>query len=53
MVEIKTVERLLPIHRAQVMSYLKATKGRLGLLINFNENILKDGVRRIIWSEVV
>ena len=52
-VEIKTVERLLPIHRAQVMSYLKATKGRLGLLINFNENILKDGVRRIIWSEVV
>jgi len=49
-IEIKAVERLLPIHRAQVMSYLKATKGRLGLLINFNESILRDGIRRIIWS---
>jgi GxxExxY protein len=51
--EIKAVERLLPIHRAQVMSYLKATKLTVGLLINFNERILKSGVRRIIWSEVV
>jgi len=51
-VEIKAVERLLPIHKAQVMSYLKATRGRLGLLINFNERILRDGIRRIIWSEV-
>ena len=51
-VEIKAVEKLMPIHRAQVMSYLKATKGRLGLLINFNESILRDGIRRIIWSEI-
>lgn len=50
-VEIKAVERLLPIHRAQVMPYLKATNKTLGLLINFNENVLKDGIRRIIWSE--
>ena len=50
-VEIKAVERLLPIHRAQGMSYLKATKGKLGLLINFNERILKSGIQRIIWSE--
>jgi len=33
------------------MSYLKATKGRLGLLINFNERVSRDGVRRIIWSD--
>jgi len=49
-VEIKAVESLLPIHRAQVMSYLKATKGRLGLLINFNESLLSAGIRRVIWS---
>lgn len=50
-VEIKAVERLMPIHRAQVMSYLKARKSGLGLLINFNERMLKLGVERIIWSE--
>ncbi len=52
-VEIKAVETLLPIHKAQVMSYLKATRRRLGLLINFNERILKSGIQRIIWSEPV
>ena len=52
-VEIKTVERLLPIHKAQVISYLKATGSRVGLLINFNERILKTGIQRIIWSDVV
>ena len=50
-VEIKAVDRLMPIHRAQVMSYLKARKSGLGLLINFNERMLKLGVERIIWSE--
>jgi GxxExxY protein len=50
-VELKAVERLMPIHRAQVMSYLKARKSGLGLLINFNERMLKLGVERIIWSE--
>jgi GxxExxY protein len=52
-VEIKAVDRLLPIHRAQVISYLKATKGHVGLLINFNEAILKSGLQRVIWSEAV
>jgi len=52
-VEIKAVERLLPIHRAQVMSYLKATGKNLGLLINFNERLLKAGIQRIIWSETI
>jgi GxxExxY protein len=52
-VEIKAVERLLPIHKAQVISYLKATRQRVGLLINFNERMLKTGIQRIVWSEFV
>ncbi len=51
LIELKAVDRLAPIHNAQVMSYLKATKLHLGLLINFNVPLLKDGIRRIIWSK--
>jgi GxxExxY protein len=47
-VELKAVDQLAPIHSAQVISYLKATGLRLGLLINFNVAILKDGLRRIV-----
>jgi len=47
-VELKTVEALLPIHTAQVISYLKATHCSLGLLINFNVPILKQGIKRIV-----
>ena len=46
-VELKAVEALSPIHTAQVISYLKATGFKTGLLINFNVAVLKDGVRRI------
>jgi len=49
-VELKAVERLLPIHQAQVLSYLKATGCRLGLLINFHESQLRQGIRRIVFS---
>lgn len=49
-VEIKTVEALAPIHKAQSISYLKATGHRLALLINFNSTFLKDGIKRIILS---
>ncbi|MBI2760193.1 MAG: GxxExxY protein [Chloroflexi bacterium] len=49
-VELKAVEGLLPIHQAQVLSYLKATGHQLALLINFNEMALKYGIRRIIRS---
>jgi GxxExxY protein len=49
-VELKAVERLIEIHRAQVISYLKATGRQLGLLINFNVPVLKAGVRRVIWN---
>jgi len=47
-IELKAVERLLPIHTAQVMTYLKIAEKRLGLLINFNTDVLTNGVKRII-----
>jgi len=49
-VELKAVEKLLPLHRAQVISYLKATSQPLGLLVNFNERLLRDGIWRIVLS---
>ncbi len=49
-VELKAVENLIPKHKAQVISYLKMTKQPLGLLINFNETLLKDGIQRIIYT---
>ncbi len=47
-VELKAVEQLLPLHTAQLMSYLKVTECKLGLLLNFNTPIMKNGIRRII-----
>ena len=49
-VELKTVEKLAPIHQAQLLSYLKMTQLQLGLLINFNVPILKKGIKRVILS---
>jgi GxxExxY protein len=46
-VELKAVEFLLPIHEAQLMSYMKAAHIRLGLLINFNVRKLVNGIKRI------
>jgi len=47
-VEIKSIEKLLPIHQAQLMSYLKLTDCKVGLLINFNVNIMKNGIKRVV-----
>ena len=47
-VELKAVEKLEPIHIAQVLSYLKLSGCNVGLLINFNVKLLKDGIRRLI-----
>ena len=44
--ELKAVETLLPIHEAQLLTYLKLGGWQLGLLINFNVEVLKDGIRR-------
>jgi len=48
LVELKAVEQLLPLHQAQVMTYLKLSGLRLGLLINFNVPLIKNGIKRII-----
>jgi GxxExxY protein len=47
-VEVKTVERLLPVHKAQLLSYLKLLDKRLGLLINFKTPQVMQGVKRIV-----
>jgi len=47
-VELKVVEQILPIHRAQLLSYLKLTHKEVGLLINFNVVHLRDGIRRLV-----
>lgn len=47
-VEIKCVERVLRVHRAQLLSYLKLTGHKLGLLLNFNVPYMRDGIHRVI-----
>lgn len=46
--EIKSVETLLPIHEAQLMTYLKLSGCKLGLLMNFNVVLMKDGIKRLV-----
>lgn len=46
--ELKSVEKIMPIHKAQLISYLKLSGFRVGLLINFNVLHLKDGISRIV-----
>ena len=45
--ELKSVETVLPIHKKQLLTYLKLTGKRIGLLINFNETLMKNGITRI------
>jgi GxxExxY protein len=47
-VELKAVERIAPVHRAQVLSYMKLSGLRLGFLINFNVPVIKNGIERFI-----
>lgn len=47
-VEVKSVEHLHEVHRAQLLTYLRLTNTRLGLLLNFNVKYLRDGMRRIV-----
>jgi GxxExxY protein len=50
LVELKAVEAFAPVHKAQVISYLKATNLHLGLLINFNVPVLRSGIQRVVLS---
>ncbi len=47
-IELKRVEKLLPIHEAQLLTYLKLSGLRTGLLLNFNSTVLKDGIKRMV-----
>lgn len=47
-VEAKVVEKILPVHKAQLLSYMRLMNVPIGLLINFNEMVLKDGIHRLI-----
>jgi GxxExxY protein len=47
-VKVKAVRRVVPVHRAQLLTYLRLTGIRLGLLINFNVEVLRSGIYRII-----
>ena len=47
-IELKSVETILPVHKAQTLTYLKLSKLKLALLINFNVTLLKDGIKRFV-----
>ena len=47
-VELKAVEKVLPVHKKQLTTYLKITGKKLGLLVNFNVNLIKDGIERVV-----
>jgi GxxExxY protein len=49
-VEIKAVDRLMPVHDAQMLTYLKLTGCKLGLLLNFNVQKLRDGIKRLVLN---
>jgi len=49
-VELKAVDEIHPIHEAQLLTYLRLSKRKLGLIINFNEPLLKDGIRRRVLN---
>ena len=51
-VEVKSVETVLPVHRAQLLSYLKLSGHKIGLLINFNVRVLKEGVVRLVNGSI-
>ncbi|MBT3915675.1 MAG: GxxExxY protein [Rhodospirillaceae bacterium] len=48
LIELKAVEKILPIHEAQILTYLKLTDIKFGLILNFNSILLKNGIRRFI-----
>ncbi len=47
-IELKAVEKVLPVHKKQLMTYLRLSGTKLGLLVNFNVNLIKDGIERVV-----
>jgi GxxExxY protein len=50
-IELKSIERLLPVHEAQVIAYLKMTQMPIGFLVNFNVPLIRDGIKRLVLTE--
>ncbi|MDZ7691638.1 MAG: GxxExxY protein [Balneolaceae bacterium] len=50
LIELKSVKSLAGVHYKQVLTYLKLTNLRLGLLVNFNEKLIKDGIKRVVYK---
>ena len=48
LVELKSIEEVAPVHKTQLLTYLRLTGFRLGLLINFNVALIKDGIIRVV-----
>ena len=46
--ELKVVEKVLPVHEAQLLSYLRLSGKKLGLLLNFNVPLMKNGIKRVV-----
>jgi GxxExxY protein len=47
-IELKSIEEVMPVHKKQLLTYLKLTEIKLGLLVNFNVELIKDGITRIV-----
>ena len=47
-IELKSIEKIAPVHKKQLLTYLRLTNCRLGLLINFNTVLIKDGISRVV-----
>ncbi len=47
-VELKSIERIMPVHKKQLLTYLRLSDRKLGLLVNFGENLIKNGISRVI-----
>lgn len=47
-IELKSVDKILPVHKAQLLTYMRLANIKIGLLMNFNEKILKDGIERFV-----
>ncbi len=48
LIELKAVEKILPVHEAQLLTYLKLSKIGTGLILNFNTQVLKNGIKRMV-----
>ena len=49
--ELKTVDKIQPIHQAQLLTYLKLTQKQVGLILNFNSAVMKNGIKRMVLRE--